>query len=131
MFQPDPLLAGTTIGYGDISPKSDVGKLAVAMYAVLAINVVASMLEPARDFLLEFCLVPEETDISKKAANQSTSDGKSDESSTTTNQISKPLDSDNVNENDTLTKSQKKQKSQKKSGNSNGTNATTAVKKDQ
>jgi hypothetical protein len=31
----------------------------VALYAILAINVVASLLEPAKEFLLSFCLVPE------------------------------------------------------------------------
>lgn len=52
------IITGTTIGYGDISPKSDVGKLAVAVYAVLAVNVVASLLEPAKEYLQSFCEVP-------------------------------------------------------------------------
>ena len=46
---------GTTIGYGDVSPKTDAGKLAVALYAIAAVNVVASLLEPAKEFLLSFC----------------------------------------------------------------------------
>lgn len=52
---------GTTIGYGDISPKSDIGKIAVALYAILAINVMASVLEPAKEFLQSFCLESEDT----------------------------------------------------------------------
>ncbi|CAB9510961.1 Ion channel [Seminavis robusta] len=55
------IITGTTIGYGDISPKSDAGKLAVALYALLAVNAVASLLEPAKDVLIEFCMVPPET----------------------------------------------------------------------
>ena len=37
------------------------GKIAVALYAILAINVMASVLEPAKEFLQSFCLEPEET----------------------------------------------------------------------
>ena len=54
---------GTTIGYGDISPKSDAGKIAAALYAILAVNVIASLLEPAKDYLLSFCLVPAPTKV--------------------------------------------------------------------
>mmetsp|Transcript_15761 Transcript_15761/g.36202 ORF Transcript_15761/g.36202 Transcript_15761/m.36202 type:complete len:118 (-) Transcript_15761:103-456(-) len=48
-------MIGTTIGYGDVSPRSEVGKIAVAIYAILCINVVGALLEPARDFLEGFC----------------------------------------------------------------------------
>ena len=61
------ILKGTTIGYGDISPKTDMGKLAVALYAILAINVVASILEPAMQFLLTFCVVPTDDKTTTKA----------------------------------------------------------------
>mmetsp|Transcript_12038 Transcript_12038/g.20418 ORF Transcript_12038/g.20418 Transcript_12038/m.20418 type:complete len:208 (-) Transcript_12038:261-884(-) len=52
------VITGTTIGYGDISPRSDIGKLAVAAYAILVINVVGALLEPAKDFLESFCKQP-------------------------------------------------------------------------
>jgi len=52
------MLAGTTIGYGDISPVSDLGKLAVACYAILVVNVVAAgLLMPARLYLESLCHV--------------------------------------------------------------------------
>ena len=42
------------------------GKIAVALYAILAINVVASLLEPAKEFLLGFCLEPEKPKMKGK-----------------------------------------------------------------
>jgi hypothetical protein len=44
--------------------------LAVALYAILAVNVVASLLEPAKEFLLGFCLVPVSTPSSTKKKSQ-------------------------------------------------------------
>jgi len=48
---------GTTIGYGDISPSTDLGKIAIALYMIAAINVVAAFLSPARQFLEHLCRV--------------------------------------------------------------------------
>lgn len=48
-------ITGTTIGYGDITPSSDEGKLAVALYAILVINVMGGLLRPAGDFLERLC----------------------------------------------------------------------------
>lgn len=60
------VITGTTIGYGDISPRSDIGKLAVAGYAILVINVVGALLEPARDFLESYCKPPNAAEAPKK-----------------------------------------------------------------
>ena len=50
-----PLGPGTTIGYGDLAPSSNVGKIAVALYAIASVNVMAILLEPARRYLELFC----------------------------------------------------------------------------
>ncbi|EEC50899.1 predicted protein [Phaeodactylum tricornutum CCAP 1055/1] len=44
-------ITGTTIGYGDVTPSTDAGKIAVAFYAICAIPVVAGLMEPARVLL--------------------------------------------------------------------------------
>jgi hypothetical protein len=49
-----------TIGlrrYGDYTPKSDMGKLAVAGYAIMVVNVVAELLKPSRILLEDLCRV--------------------------------------------------------------------------
>jgi hypothetical protein len=46
-----------TIGYGDMTPATDLGKIAVAIYAIMAVNVVLSLLVPARRYLESFCRV--------------------------------------------------------------------------
>ena len=56
------VVTGTTIGYGDVTPKTDNGKLAAALYTLVAVNVVGGLLQPAADFLSKFCT----TDITKK-----------------------------------------------------------------
>ena len=43
--------------YGDITPRTDLGKLAVASYAVLMCGVVGALLQPAREFLESLCCV--------------------------------------------------------------------------
>jgi Ion channel len=57
------IITGTTIGYGDLTPKSDAGKIAVALYGVVGINVVAIILKPARDFFESFCHVKKNKQI--------------------------------------------------------------------
>eukprot|EP00946_MAST-07B_sp_MAST-7B-sp1_P001599 g1599.t1 len=47
-------ITGTTIGYGDQIPSSDRGKLAGALYALIAVNVVGELLGPAKDALTNF-----------------------------------------------------------------------------
>lgn len=41
--------------YGDVTPTSDEGKLAVAMYAILVTNVIGGLLQPARSYLESLC----------------------------------------------------------------------------
>ena len=50
------VITGTTIGYGDKSPRSDAGKIAAAIFAVLVINVTGGLLEPAASFLSSYCM---------------------------------------------------------------------------
>ena len=45
------------IRYGDFTPKSDMGKLAVAGYAIMVVNVMAGLLKPSRIFLENLCRV--------------------------------------------------------------------------
>ena len=49
------VIAGTTIGYGDFTPVTDWGKLAISAYVILAINVTGALLEPAKTFLMDIC----------------------------------------------------------------------------
>jgi Ion channel len=58
------IITGTTIGYGDLTPKSNSGKIAVALYGVLGINVIAILLQPARDFFESFCHVKKQKSVS-------------------------------------------------------------------
>jgi hypothetical protein len=43
--------------YGDYTPKTDIGKVAVAAYAIAVVNVVAGLLKPGRMFLEDICRV--------------------------------------------------------------------------
>mgnify|MGYP003954525673 CR=1 FL=1 len=47
-------ITGTTIGYGDMYPQTDNGKLAAALYALIAVNVVGELLNPAKEMLTHF-----------------------------------------------------------------------------
>lgn len=47
--QPAP--TGRHTGYGDLVPVTEEGKLAAALYALVAVNVVGGLLEPAKAFL--------------------------------------------------------------------------------
>ena len=46
---------GTTIGYGDRTPDSDLGKILIALYIIVAIPAVAVLLEPGKRFLEDLC----------------------------------------------------------------------------
>lgn len=57
---------GATIGYGDVTPKTDMGKIAVALYAITSVQAVAILLEPGRVFLEALCRVPSKQQYDKK-----------------------------------------------------------------
>lgn len=41
--------------YGDVTPTTDEGKIAVAMYTILVSNVIGGLLQPARSYLESLC----------------------------------------------------------------------------
>jgi hypothetical protein len=49
------IVAGTTIGYGEIHPNSNLGKLAVSLFALLIVNVAGGFLQPAKEYLSYIC----------------------------------------------------------------------------
>ena len=49
-----------------MTPSSDNGKIAVALYSILSIPVIASLLVPARDILESMCMVRTRLKPSKK-----------------------------------------------------------------
>jgi len=52
------IMTGTTIGYGNIAPSSDLGRFFLAIYAMMICNVAASLLDQARFCLESFCRSP-------------------------------------------------------------------------
>lgn len=52
--------------YGDYTPKSDLGKLAVAVYAIMAVNVMAGILKPSRIYLENLCRVTRTSTVTGK-----------------------------------------------------------------
>jgi hypothetical protein len=52
------IITGTTIGYGDLTPATDMGKMLVALYALLVVNVMGALLETGKEYLLRFCMLP-------------------------------------------------------------------------
>jgi len=58
------IMTGTTIGFGDMTPNTDLGKVSVAIYALLVVGVVSGMLDTVRDHLIEFCIPPSSTSMS-------------------------------------------------------------------
>lgn len=51
-------MAGTTIGYGNITPSSDMGRLALALYALLVVNVMGGFLDVSKGYLEDLCRPP-------------------------------------------------------------------------
>lgn len=49
---------GTTIGYGNIVPRTDSGRIFVAIYAIMVCNVAAGVLDLGRVYLESFCRYP-------------------------------------------------------------------------
>mmetsp|Transcript_27431 Transcript_27431/g.54889 ORF Transcript_27431/g.54889 Transcript_27431/m.54889 type:complete len:207 (+) Transcript_27431:223-843(+) len=62
------IITGTTVGYGDLGPKTDFGRLATALFAILVVNVIGGMLEPAKKYLSDLCVVSIERTESKLAS---------------------------------------------------------------
>jgi hypothetical protein len=46
---------GRTIGYGNLTPATNLGELGVSLYAILAYNVLGGLLEPARSYFESLC----------------------------------------------------------------------------
>lgn len=70
-FVPFFCITGTTIGYGDITPKSDAGKIAIALYAIVSVHAVGILLDPARTYLEQLCQRPKRklvSSVKKKSA---------------------------------------------------------------
>jgi Ion channel len=59
-------ITGTTIGYGDITPTSDMAKIAVALYAIVVINVISGLIQEPRRFLENLCREAEIEDHAKE-----------------------------------------------------------------
>ena len=53
--RPRQLSAGTTIGYGDLTPKTDAGRFLLALYAIANCNVMGGFLGLGREFLESYC----------------------------------------------------------------------------
>lgn len=49
------IITGTTIGYGNITPSSDLGRLFLAIYAIMCCNVAAGLLDHTKTYLESFC----------------------------------------------------------------------------
>lgn len=52
------IMTGTTIGYGNITPTSDLGRFFLAIYAIMICNVAAVILDQGRFYLESFCHYP-------------------------------------------------------------------------
>lgn len=61
---------GTTIGYGNIVPRTDLGRIFVAIYAMMVCNVAAGVLDQGRVYLESFCRYPAPSKPPKSEAKQ-------------------------------------------------------------
>mmetsp|Transcript_23345 Transcript_23345/g.57446 ORF Transcript_23345/g.57446 Transcript_23345/m.57446 type:complete len:155 (-) Transcript_23345:47-511(-) len=55
------VITGTTIGYGDLTPRSDAGRFFLALYAIANINVMGGLLDFGREFLESYCAERDES----------------------------------------------------------------------
>lgn len=49
------VITGTTIGYGDVTPSSDLGRFSLALYVIMVCNVMGSLLDVGRRLLEPLC----------------------------------------------------------------------------
>jgi len=73
--------------YGDVTPKSDLGRVVVAIYAVLVLNAVGGLLGVSREYLESFCrtkIVDGEESGPKVKAEEKAADGGKDPKLATT-----------------------------------------------
>jgi len=49
------VITGTTIGYGEMTPSTEMGKILVAVYALMVVNVIGALLEDTKDMLVNWC----------------------------------------------------------------------------
>lgn len=62
-----PQQLGTTIGYGNLTPKTDAGRFLLALYAIANCNVMGGFLGLGREFLESYCT---ETDLEVPTADE-------------------------------------------------------------
>ena len=58
------VITGTTIGYGDVTPKTNMGKVLVAMYALLGVGVTGVVLDVLKEQWMQLCQIPPEPKVS-------------------------------------------------------------------
>lgn len=57
------VVLGTTIGYGDIKPSTDLSRVIVAIYAMLVVNVTGGVLSANREYLESWCRITKKSPV--------------------------------------------------------------------